>query len=104
MYGYALDNPATGTDPSGKGVIDCAKFLYYFNEYRKAVDECQDEYQKCDRLDSLDDPVCKQDFCSKHGAPADPPTAIARCACEKVGPAVCLDMVGPDGSGQKCGY
>jgi RHS repeat-associated protein len=106
LYGYVLNDPVNGIDPTGKGLWDCLKGGRELAKWKQALKECQQEYQNCDPNDQweLNSDICRQNFCSKYGAPSDPVTAIGKCACDKVGMAVCLDLGGPDGAGQKCGW
>ena len=105
LYPYVLDNPANGTDPSGRGPFSCIKFFIDLMEFNSALNQCKQQYQNCDPNNLWDDNslACRQDYCTQHGAPSDPVTAMKNCACALVGADVCINIFSPVGAGQACG-
>jgi RHS repeat-associated protein len=116
LYGYVLNSPQNGVDPSGKGLLDCAKAAAQWSEFNKAEQECSQEWDRCNARDDFNNPLevadeqsCKQDFCTKYGTSgADALAAIRECACRKIGRGICLDLFGigkggTGGTSQKCG-
>jgi RHS repeat-associated protein len=49
LYRYVLDDPINHRDLSGKGPVDCLKMFIYFRKYKQALEQCQQEDDKCDQ-------------------------------------------------------
>jgi len=83
IYPYALNNPITGYDEYGLGLITC---FWYSRKVAHARDDCRDELNKCEKADDPD--LALIDFCDRYDA-SGIPEAMITCVCRKAGGTLC---------------